>query len=156
MVRLIQIFSLVLVFLSLQGCGAKNELHEEMDLAYKSFKGKISKDNEKGAAVNNVVRKYFPAGMPLTDALKILDEGGFEIMEYRQNGLRKWPDGQLRPYLDVGYKKGAISEDYVVNYHAARIYDNYLIFNSEAIIVLRSKDGNTVSDISSGIHLNAL
>jgi hypothetical protein len=59
-------------------------------------------------AVSKVVTKYIPAGMRKEDAFKRiqdLKDEGFEIGEYRCEGVRVWPDGDLKPYLDEATRK---------------------------------------------------
>lgn len=60
------------------------------------------------AAVTAVARTYFRPGMPMTEAFELLNQlksQEFEIYEYRHEGTRTWPNGELKPYADESRKK---------------------------------------------------
>lgn len=67
--------------------------------------GGNSERNAKGkAAVSLAARKYFPIGMPKQEAIKLFEQlksDGFEVDEAIYEGVRKWPDGDFKPYRDA-------------------------------------------------------
>ncbi len=59
-------------------------------------------------AVSLVATKYFRPGMPMTEAFELLNQlksQDFSIYEYRQEGTRAWPNGELKPYADEARKR---------------------------------------------------
>ena len=98
--------------LLLMGCNVKDKWIEQMILemesawieAEKAGRGQEGRD----AAVLVVVQKYFRPGMLKEEAfvlLRQLKEDGFDVGEYRHEGARNWPDGELKPYLDEEIRK---------------------------------------------------
>lgn len=97
--------------------------------------------------VTRVVDKYFPIGMTTdqtTIRLNLLKQAGFQIGEYRYEGAREWPDGELKPYRDEEtrrnfqnrYPKG------IVVYAADKVYaKRYLVLTKTASIKITIKDG---------------
>lgn len=74
----------------------------EMNAAYQQNQATKLRQDAKNAALADVAYKYFPVGMRREDAfvlLQAMNESGFDIAEYRHEGVRKWPDGGLRPYI---------------------------------------------------------
>ena len=60
------------------------------------------------ASMIKAAHKYFPVGMRKEDAFVLLHEmknSGFEISEYRYEGAREWPIGQLMPYTDEATRR---------------------------------------------------
>jgi hypothetical protein len=60
------------------------------------------------AAMVKAAHRYFPTGMRKEDAFVLLHEmknNGFDISEYRHEGARKWPGGELRPYMDEATRR---------------------------------------------------
>ena len=76
---------------------------KEMEAAYATVgELKDSTHEKRVEATSRAVQKYFPTGMKKEEAFKLLrqlKEQGFEIGEYRHEGARNWPDGELKPYL---------------------------------------------------------
>jgi len=105
----------IAIFLScLQtGCEIKNEgwpekMISEMEAAWIKADNAGGRQEDRAKAVNQVVQTYFRPGMPKADAFDMLmrlKEQGFNIGEYRHEGARNWPDGDLKPYLDEQTKK---------------------------------------------------
>jgi len=59
-------------------------------------------------AMVKVAHKYFPTGMRKEDAFVLLHEmknSGFDVTEYRHEGARKWPSGELRPTADEATRR---------------------------------------------------
>lgn len=59
-------------------------------------------------AVSLVAMKYFRPGMPMAEAFELLNQlksQEFSIYEYRHEGTRIWPNGELKPYADEARKK---------------------------------------------------
>lgn len=59
------------------------------------------------SAVTAVAKSYFRPGMPKQEAFNLLKElelQGFDIGEYRHDGARDWPNGELKPYTDHATK----------------------------------------------------
>ena len=95
--------SLALTVSLIVGCSANNPMVLEMESAYIAAEQKGDAHDEREVAVSLVVQKYFPLGMKSEDAfkrLRQLKDQGFDISEYRNEGARKWPDGEFKPYLD--------------------------------------------------------
>lgn len=80
---------------------------QEMEAAYATAMRKDGDTHEeRKAAATHAVQKYFRPGMKAEEAFKLLrqmKDDGFEITEYRHEGARVWPDGELKPFLgEVG------------------------------------------------------
>ncbi len=79
----------------------------DMGVAYAATVQKGGDTHEdRDAAVALAVQKYFQTGMKEGEAFKLLNrlhEDGFRVTETRHEGIRLWPNGELRPYLsDTG------------------------------------------------------
>jgi hypothetical protein len=60
------------------------------------------------AAMVKAAHRYFQIDMRKEDAFVLLYEmknNGFDISEYRHEGVRKWPGGELRPYVDEATRR---------------------------------------------------
>lgn len=145
----------VVIFFLLQGCNMKGQLIKDMDALYMSSTGKTSEERKN---VSQVVQKYFPPGMKLTEALKYLDDQGFEIYEYTQDGHRKWPDGELRPYEDWVHKKSARMLERLVGYGAQKQYDCNVVrlMCKRAVISIDSDDGERIISSRGFIYIDGL
>lgn len=126
---------------------------KEMDSAYAV--------KERGEDVTRVVQKYFPPGMLMEDAFKLLHQlkkQGFEIGEYRHEGARIWPDGELKPYTDEATRRN-LQQQYpkgVIEYVAEKKYDRkYLIVTKTAVIGIRT-DGKTILESSGDINISGI
>ena len=79
----------------------------EMEVAHANLE--LNGTHEKRVkATSRVVRKYFPPGMKSEEAFKLLrqlKQQGFDVSEYRHEGARNWPDGELKFYLDDATKR---------------------------------------------------
>lgn len=80
---------------------------KEMEIAYATAMRKEGDTHEeRKAAATQAVQKYFRPGMKAEEAFKLLrqmKDDGFEVTEYRNDGARVWPDGELKPFLgEVG------------------------------------------------------
>lgn len=79
---------------------------KEMEAASTSVSGNIKHEEwqrERDKAVSRAVQKYFPPGMKSEEAFKLLrqlKEQGFDVSEWRHEGARNWPDGEIKPYLN--------------------------------------------------------
>lgn len=137
-----QLVALMLVIIFLQACETKSQLIKDMDALYMKPERVSSKDRDN---VSEVVQKYFPSGMKLSEALKYLDEQGFEIFEYQQNGFRKWPNGELRPYKDKSHKTSNTEQRIKFSYFAKNIYGSMgILVEKHARININSDDGEKV------------
>jgi len=148
-----------LIIFLLQGCGMfDSDIVKDMDKAYSDCKKNMTNGQEVSCKekMSLTVEKYFPVGMPLSEALEHFHSNGFQIMEYRQEGFREWPNEKIRPYPDAGFKKGAITEDYIVVYATSKIYRNYLIANKEVVIGIYSLDGESISSAKGSININSI
>jgi hypothetical protein len=103
------LISVAIVLPTMGGCSANDPMILEMESAYVAAdKQDGSTHVERNAAVTLVVQKYFPNGMKSEDALKRLRDlknQGFDIGEYRHEGARNWPDGELKPYRDEATRR---------------------------------------------------
>lgn len=137
-----QLVALMLVIVFLQACETKSQLIKDMDALYMKPERISSKARDN---VSEVVQKYFPSGMKLSDALKYLDEQEFEIFEYQQNGFRKWPNGELRPYKDKSHKTSVIDQGIKISYFAKNIYGSMgILVEKHARIFIYSVDGEKI------------
>lgn len=124
----------------LTGCNMNDPMIQEMDGAYA-----VKESNED---VTRVVQKYFPPGMQMEDAFKLLHqlkEQGFEIGEYRHEGVRKWPEGgELLIYRDEASKRAYQPPGSMVDYTARKRYEHRLfVFEKHAFITIRT-DGEKI------------
>ncbi len=80
-----------------------DKMLSDVDLAFAEA-DKAGLDQEgRDAAMIKAAHRYFPPGMRKEDAFVLLHEmknNGFDISEYRHEGAREWPSGELRPYMD--------------------------------------------------------
>ena len=123
---------------------------QEMDSAYA-----IKESNDD---VSRVVQKYFPPGMNVAEAFKLmrqLKNQGFSIWENRLEGVRVWPDGKLEPYREEITKQERLAIDptgLMINYTARKRYEHrMMIFEKHAVISIRT-DGKRI--ISSSGQIN--
>lgn len=151
--RSLLLFGAVFAIFLLQGCDMKGQLIKDMDALYEG----------KDVDVSQVVQKYFPPGMKLSEVLKYLDDQGFEIVEYKQDGWRKWPNGELWQYQSKGHKMGALHHGRLVGYSAKKNYDRYLIIGllwkrpvtgKRARISINSDDGERISSSSGFVYID--
>lgn len=103
------IFAITLFSTLLTGCRMNDPMIQEMEAAYAAVEKRSGDTHEeRDEAVTRVVQKYFPPGMKKEDAFKLLrqlKEKGFDIGEYRHEGARNWPDGELKPYMDEATRR---------------------------------------------------
>lgn len=85
-----------------------DKMLSDVELAFTEA-DKAGLDQEgRDAAMVEAAHKYFPNGMAKEDAFVLLHEmkkNGFDISEYRHEGARKWPSGELRPYMDEATRR---------------------------------------------------
>jgi len=109
-----------------------DEIIKDMDGAYSI--------NESNDDVTRAVQKYFPSGMDMEEAYKLLRqlEGrGFEVREYRHEGARKWPDGELVAYRDEASRRAYEPQDATIHYTASKRYESRIgIFEKHALITI--------------------
>lgn len=141
------IAGIAFIAMAATGCNMYEPIIKEMDDAYAA--------RESDEDVSRVVQKHFPPGMSLDEALKLLHalkKQGFEIGEYRHEGARQWPDGDIKPYADEATRKN-LQNLYpigVSGYVATKTYDRkYFIVTKAASITVRVKDDRIVE--SSGL-----
>lgn len=131
---------------------------QEMDSVYEAFVQRRKQDNtsfdaykkEESAAVTRVVQKYFPLGMKVEEALRLLHllkDQGFEIHENQLEGARIWPDGELKPYRDQATKQKRLALDptgKMISYTARKRYERQLlIFEKHAFVTIYT-DGEKI------------
>lgn len=146
----VAVFSVLL----LVGCNRYDPIIKEMDGAYAI--------NEKNDDVSRVVQKYFPPGMKMDDAfrlLKLFYDQGFEVRENRLGGARNWPDGELKPYRDEATKRNRLQMDpkgMMVNYTITKRYDSkYFVVTKEALIYLRT-DSEQIVESKGAIFVSGI
>lgn len=107
-------------------------------------------DKEMKKAVSRVVQKYFPPGMKMEEAFKLLHllkDQGFGIHENRFEGTRSWPDGELKPYREeAATKQKRLALDptgLMVNYTASKSERQMIIFGKRTYIAIYT-DGNKI------------
>lgn len=113
------VFLVLMVFFVSLAMGCKmekswvDEMLHEMEVAWvDADKAHLGQDG-RNAAVTAVVQKHFRPGMAKIDAfglLRELKEQGFNIGEYRHEGARDWPDGEIKPYLDEDTRRNLQSQ----------------------------------------------
>lgn len=149
----------------LTGCEMNDPMIQEMDSAYEAVVQRQKQDKayydpntdntnnkEQSAAVTRVVQKYFPPGMKVEEALKLLHllkDKGFEIHENQLEGARSWPDGELKPYRDQTTKQKRLALDptgRMISYTARKRYERQvLIFEKHAFITIYTDGKKIVS-----------
>ena len=155
-----RIFSLALLLVLLMtGCKAEwigqmlSEMERETATAYhaKNREGRYN-------AATLVAEKYFTPGMSIAEVTPLLNDlksQGFDIGEYRHEGARNWPDGELKPYMDEGVRRNlqgqippGVSRIHVTkNYGRARI-----IITKFMAVSFIIKDGeDKVADIKASL-----
>lgn len=132
---------------------------KEMDSAYETIveKQKQNKtyydtntDNankERKKAVSRVVQKYFPPGMKVEEAfklLRLLKNQGFEIAEARHEGARKWPEGELKPYRSETSKRAYQPTGSMISYTATKRYERQLIIFEKHVYISIRTDGEEI------------
>ncbi len=133
----------------------KGQLLEDMDAMYERSK---EDPNKESSDVTVVVKKYFPVGMNISDALEILDNQGFEITEYTLDGFRRLPNGELWNYQDEAHKRSAKVSEGRIGYLAKKKFDRYLmvmLLGKSAVIVIDS-DGESIINSSGYVYLDGI
>ena len=80
----------------------------EMEVAWTAVDNAGGGQKAREEAINQVVQKYFPVGMPKARAFELLMEmkaDGFDIGEYRHEGARDWPDGEFKESWDEATRR---------------------------------------------------
>ena len=128
-----------------------DQMIQEMDSAYAT--------KESDEDVTRVVHKYFPPGMKVEDAFKLLHhmkEQGFNITEYHYNQARAWPGGEFRPYTSPSLHERKRRQKGIVEYMASKKYDSkFLIVTKTAGITLRT-DGERILESRGGISISGI
>ncbi len=162
-----KITSISLVMLFLASCSVASEhdpIINDMENAYIEVEQKEGDTHvERNDAVTHVVQKYFPLGMKTEEAFKrlnTLDEDGFHIWEYRHEGRRVWPDGELKPYLDEGTRRN-LQQHYpkgVSEFVAKKQYGRQsFIITKHAVVSFRVVDGSgVITNVKGAIWLTGL
>lgn len=140
---------------------------KEMEAAYaEATHKKGDTHEERKAAVTQAVQKYFRPGMKTDDAFKLLrqlKEHGFEIKEYRYEGARVWPDGELKPFLgEVGkltyqrhHPKGV--SRFIAIHDKTRFTIQTLFVTRRAAINFRVEDGSEViADVEGDVEFTGI
>ena len=114
---------------------------------------------ENNEDVTRIVQKYFPLGMKVDEASKLLlqlKEQGFSIAEYHYNQARRWPDGELKPYISPSSHERERRQKGTVEYMASKKYDSkFLIVTKTAGITLRT-DGERILESRGGISISGI
>ncbi len=148
----------------LAGCNMTDPMINDMETAYTIATQKSGDTHaERKAAVTQAVRKYFPEGMKTEDAFRLLrrlKEEGFEIGEYRHEGARVWPDGELRPYLDEATRRN-LQNQYpkgLSKFTAKKQYGRHLlVVTKHAVVSFHVIDGSgEISDVEADIWLSGI
>ncbi|MDR2112722.1 MAG: hypothetical protein LBQ62_06455 [Candidatus Accumulibacter sp.] len=162
--RFSSIWFVLFLFLGM-GCkmddtGWGDEMLSEMETAVRSRRNSEERKN----AVNQVAQKYFRPGMPRTEAFKLLEDlgsRGFRIGEYRYEGARLWPDGELKPYLDEAIKRNfqrqippGASKFSARNDRYGR--ERFIIIKGAAIGFVLKDGENGIKDVRANIWLNTI
>ncbi len=137
--------------LVLTGCNMNDPMIKEMDSAYAT--------KESDEDVTRVVQKYFPPGMKVEEAFRLLrqmNEMGFSITEYHYSQARAWPDGEFRPYTSPSLHDRKRRQKGIVEYMAYKKYDSkFLIVTKTAGITLRT-DGERILESRGGINISGI
>jgi hypothetical protein len=129
----------IFLLLFLAGCNMNDPMIKEMETAYATVSQKKGGTHEKRVeAVTLVVQKYFPPGMKVEEALKLLQqlkEQGFSVGEYHHDKARRWPDGEFKPYVSPSSHDRKRRQEGMVEYIARKQYDSkYLIVTKHTVI----------------------
>lgn len=142
------------LLLLITACGTNDPLIRELEAAYLSAGKSVE---EKDALVSGVTRKHFPAGMNISEALQQMQAKGFQISEYRYEGARLWPSGELRPYTDESVRRNiqARFRKNQFEYVAEKEYGWKVIVAKRVVIVIDS-DGKKIVSSRGFIHLDGI
>lgn len=111
-----------------------------------------------------IVQKYFHVGMKAEEVFRLLrqlKDDGFEVAEYRRDGARIWPDGELKPYLNEEIRQN-IQRRYqndVSGYIATKDYGMIirLLAKKHVSISFRVVDGSgVISDVKGSIGASGI
>ena len=138
---------------------------EEMEMAYRTVshtKGDTSVDRD--AAVSAVVQKYLPSGVKTEEAFNFLNqlkERGFEITEYRHEGARRWPQGELKPYLYEETRRNMQQQIPIAQsrFHAQKEYGVHLaaLATKHVYISFRVVDGSgVITDVKGSLAASGI
>lgn len=144
----------------LTGCNMNDPMIKEMETAYATaIQKKSETQEERDEAVTRVVQKYFPPGMRMEEAFKLLhqlEKQGFRIGEYHHDKARSWPDGEFKPYISPSSHDRKRRQKGIVEYSASKEYDSkYLIVTKTAGITLRT-DGERILESEGVIYLSGI
>jgi hypothetical protein len=138
-----------------------NKMFSEMETADK-IHSEGWKEDEKN--MNQIVQKYFRPGMPKEEAFRLLNDlqkQGFDVGEYRHEGAKNWPDGELKPYWDDATKRNlqrqippSVSRIIAVNNEYGK---DMLIFRKGVSVSFTLKDGEDgIRDVIGRIWSNSI
>ena len=105
---------MALIVFFIAGCKVEDKtwidkMLSEMETAWiEADKARLGQEG-RDAAVTGVAQKYFRPGMPMTEALTLLNQlksEEFDIYEEPHEGTRIWPSGALKPYKDEKIAQG--------------------------------------------------
>lgn len=146
------------------GCNMTDPMIQEMETAYAAAMRKDGDTHEeRKTAATQAVQKYFRHGMKAEEAFKLLLQmkaDGFEITEYRHEGTRVWPNGDLKPFIgEVGkltyqrrHPRGR--SEFVAQKQYGR---QLLIVTKHVVIKFRVIDGSDmVSEVVGDIWANGI
>lgn len=160
---------LIFIFLTiLAGCKVEDKtwidrMISEMESAWIQAHEAGLGQQGRNAATTAVAQRYFRPGMTKDDAFNLLRElkiHGFEVGEYRYEGARNWPDGELRPYTDEAtrrnlqnqYPKGTIEIVATKRYDSERV-----IVDKHVAVSFRLSEGvSTIGDVKARLWASSI
>lgn len=142
--------SLFVLTLLMAGCGTQDPMVEEMDAAFDAagnIKDRELKDKQQREAVSHVVQKSIPQGMTVEKTVKLLyrlKDRGFEIGEYRHEGARIWPGGELLAYHSEVSRRAYQPVGSMINYSASKVYERQLVIYEKRAVIKIQTNGKVV------------
>jgi len=153
--------------LLLTGCNVNHPMIKEMEAASAAVSENLKskeKQEEQEKAVARAMQKYFPLGMKSEEAfklLRLLKEQGFDVGEWRHEGSRNWPDGELSSYRDDATRRNLQQQipPGMSNFSARKQYGTVipLLITQHVRISFRVIDGSRViSEVDGDIWASGL
>ena len=121
------------------GCNSQSTIYNDVISAEKNNLG------QNQAQLNASLNKYIYVDMPLSVALKLLQEQDFDITESTIEGFRDYPNGELDRYNPAPDVTARVSKNFATTklHYKAEKFNEFELLGSSVVVMLKS-DGDKV------------
>lgn len=138
-------FILALMALSACSVDSNSDLLTKMQMTMATADGNWEIKNQR---VSALIEKTFPKRSNLETALLALSKEGFKVTEYKSDGWRIWPKGNIKKYPPEHRSQKNFPGEII--YSAEKRYG--LPLNRYGAVVSIRTDGKIITEISGGIY----